>query len=142
MEERGRDPLMNSSGPRKYFIASVEKNPSKLYLLRENIASCFQSYTLSGANDKNKFSACGHLLQRFLELWRVDALPFSWWLMEPPWGALAAQWIRKRSFLSWKAVCVECCRIFYAVSNCRVVLRYFLGQYPFKVMVPFTENSC
>lgn len=77
MEERGRDPLMNSSGPRKYFIASVEKNPGKLYLLPGNIASCFQSYTLSDTNDKNKFRACGHLLLRFLELCRVDALPFS-----------------------------------------------------------------
>lgn len=68
MEERGWDPLMYSSEPRKYFIACVEKNPGKLYVLPENIANCFQSYTLSGTNDKNKFNACGHLLLRFLEL--------------------------------------------------------------------------
>lgn len=41
--------------------------------IREQITgkyrNSFQSYSLSGTNDKNKFSACGHLWLRFWE-WR------------------------------------------------------------------------
>lgn len=70
--KRGRtNPLLNSSEPRKYFIAE-EKIRGKL---PGNIGNIFQSYSLSGTSDENKFSACGHLLLRFLELSQRYAQP-------------------------------------------------------------------